>query len=86
MSIAIITITPTTNIANSAVIDNSLVEVKEYDAHDHTFHFYDIIRKKHRFNALINVSLYDDVIIFDETSGDVQYKILAMKTKNNIES
>lgn len=74
-----ITITPTTNIDfdKMEVIDSKKIEVKEYDGLMDVFTFYNEKAKETRKGTLINVSLYDDVIV----DGDVHYKILHMLSK-----
>lgn len=70
-------ITPTTNIENQAVVDNNKVEEKTYDSHMDVFTFYNKKTDRTRKGTLINVSLYDDVIV----EGDVKYVILRMLSK-----
>ena len=72
-----ITITPTTNIKDNKVIDNTKVQKRTYDSDMDVLTFYDTRRNHTRKANLIGVSLYDDVIV----EGDVQYKILQMLSK-----
>ena len=80
-----IRITSVTNIVDNSVVDNDLVEAREYDAYMDVFHLFDTIREKHRSSNLMGISIYDDLIIFNEVSGDVQYKVLHMLTKSSEE-
>jgi hypothetical protein len=72
-----ILITPTTNIVNMAVVDNSKVEKRTYDSDMDVFTFYNVKREHTRKANLMDVSLYDDVIV----ENDVHYKILRMLSK-----
>lgn len=72
-----ILITPTTNIVNMAVVDNSKVEERTHDSYMDVFTFYNVKREHTRKANLMDVSLYDDVIV----ENDVHYKILRMLSK-----
>ncbi len=72
-----IAITPVTNIKNFAVIDNSKVEKRTYDSDKDNLIFFSTKSDKKRTDTLINVSLYDDLLI----EGEVKYKILTMLSK-----
>lgn len=72
-----ILITPTSNILNMAVVDNSKVEKRTYDSNMDVFTFYNVKQGETRKANLMDVSLYDDVIV----EKDVHYKILRMLSK-----
>lgn len=86
MATSIIRITPITNIVQGKVVNNDLIEVREFDAYLDRVHLYDFIRNKDRYTCLIHASVYDDLIIFDEESKEIKYKILSMLTKSKSES
>lgn len=71
-----ITITPTTNIKDNQVVDYDKVEKRTYDSDMDVFEFLDVVRNEKRRANLMNVSLYNDVIV----EGDIHYKILHMLT------
>ncbi len=72
-----ITITPITNIKDYRVIDDSKVEIRTYDSDQDYFTFYNVRLQMERKSNLINVSLYEDVIV----ENGVNYKILRMLSK-----
>jgi hypothetical protein len=72
-----ITITPIDNIKNNMVINNDLVEQKTFDSRNDILTFIDVPTGKVRQGALINVSLYDDLLVLNE----IKYNILRMITK-----
>jgi hypothetical protein len=72
-----IIITPTSNIQDNAVFDNSKVSKRTYDSDMDVFTFRNVKRDHLRRSNLMDVSLYDDVIV----EGDVEYKILHMLSK-----
>lgn len=72
-----ITITPISNIKDSRVIDNEKITVKTYDSLMDVFLFYNIKNEETRKSNLMDVSLFDDLIV----QNDEQYKILHMLTK-----
>ena len=76
-----ITITNVKNIdyQKMEVIDNSKVITKIHDSDMDVFAFYNEIEKKYRKANLMDVSLYNDLIV----ENDEQYKILHMLSKNN---
>ena len=69
-----ITITPAENIKDRRVIDESKIEQRTYDSDTDVFTFYNVKYKETRRSNLMNVSIFNDLIV----DGDVQYKILAM--------
>ena len=77
MAKSTITITPTTNIKDGAVVDNRKVTKETHDSRMKMFTFYNVNEKETRKGNLIEVSLYNDHIVRD----NVQYKILQMLTK-----
>ena len=77
MSKSKIIITPSLNIKDYSVIDNDLVTSEIHDSRDALFTFRNVVKDKTRTGALINVSLYDDVIV----RNNIEYKILHMLTK-----
>lgn len=72
-----ILITPTTNIKNLRVVDENKIEKRTYDSDMDVFVLYNQRHQHTRRSNLMNVSLYEDVIV----EGDVQYKILRMLSK-----
>lgn len=72
-----ITITPTTNVKENRVVDNSKVEKRTYDTLMDVFTFYDVVQKETREANLMSVSVYNDLIV----EGDVKYHILHMLSK-----
>lgn len=70
-------ITPTANIKDLRVIDESKIEKREYDTDKDVFEFYNIRHQYTRRSNLMIVSLYEDVIVENE----VNYKILRMLSK-----
>lgn len=72
-----ITITPTTNIKDLRVVDESKIETRTYDSDMDVFTFYCERDNHTRKSNLMGVSLYEDVIV----EGDVKYKILQMLSK-----
>ena len=71
-----------TNVSNinfdkMEVIDNSKVKEYVHDTYNDIFLFEDIRSGIKRKDTLINVSLYDDLIIW----GDEKFKILRMISK-----
>ena len=72
-----ILITPVDNIIDNAVVDNEKVTSGTYDTLMDVFVFYNEKRKEKRRANLMDVSLYEDLIIKD----DIQYKILSMLSK-----
>lgn len=72
-----ILITPTSNIVNMAVVDNSKVTERTHDSYMDVFTFYNVKREHTRKANLMDVSLYDDVIV----ENDIHYKILRMLSK-----
>lgn len=72
-----IIITPTTNIKDYRVVDESKVETRTHDSNMDVFTFYNQRHQYTRRSNLMSVSLYEDVIV----EGDVHYKILRMLTK-----
>lgn len=71
-----ILITPTDNIKNNAVIDNSKVTKRVYDSLMDVLLLRNVKTNERRRSNLMGVSLYDDVIV-----ENVEYKILQMLTK-----
>ena len=71
-----ITYTPISNIKDNRVIDISLVITKSFDTF-RALNVKDIKRNLERDKCPIDLSLYDDHLIFDK----VEYKILSMLTK-----
>ena len=72
-----IIITPTTNIKDLRVIDESKIETRTYDSDMDVFTFYSPKYNHTRRSNLMSVSLYEDVIV----EGEVNYKILRMLSK-----
>lgn len=72
-----ITITPISNILNHRVIDEDKIQIRSYDTNMDVFEFYNQRYQESRKSNLMNVSLYDDVIV----EGDEKYKILRMLSK-----
>lgn len=77
MTTSKITITPTSNIENSQVVDIKLVTTESHDSRDLKFILRNTINNITRRGDLINVSIYDDVIV----RGSNEFKILNMLTK-----
>lgn len=71
-----ILITPTTNIKDLIVIDETQIETRTYDSKMDVFEFYNVRHQDSRKSNLMDVSLYDDVIVEDGKN----YKILRMLT------
>ena len=71
-----ILITPTTNIKDLIVIDETQIETRTYDSKMDVFEFYNVRHQDSRKSNLMDVSLYDDVIVEDGK----HYKILRMLT------
>ena len=69
-------LTSISNIENGKVIDDSKVQRRQYNEHS-KLDFEDIKTGKLREDTLMNVSIYDDLIIEDEE----KLKILSMFTK-----
>lgn len=69
--------TPTTNIKDHRVVDDKKVEKRTYDSDMDVFTFYNKKYRSTRRANLMDVSVYDDVIV----EGDVQYVILCMLSK-----
>lgn len=76
-----ILITPTTNIKDYRVIDAKKVETRTYDNDMDVFTLYNQLHQYTRRANLMDVSLYEDVIV----EGETQYKILRMLSKEEIE-
>ena len=72
-----ILITTTDNIKDGAVIDNSKIQKQVHDSCMDVFTFENQKNGKQREDNLMNVSLYDDLIIKDEN----KFKILHMLSK-----
>ncbi len=72
-----ITITPTTNIKDHRVVDETKIEKRTYDSDMDVFTFYNARHEHTRRSNLMSVSLFEDVIV----EGDIQYKILNMLSK-----
>lgn len=72
-----ILITPTTNIKDNRVVDNSKVTKRTYDSDMDDLEFYNQRHQHSRRSNLMSVSLYEDVIV----EGDIHYKILQMLSK-----
>ena len=72
-----ILITPVSNIVDNAVVDNSKITKETYDTHMDVFVFFNEKQNQKRRANLLDVSLYDDVIIRNE----IHYKILHMLSK-----
>ena len=74
-----ISYTPVSNIIDGAILDGKLVKSGAYDSYNDTFKMVD---KRgfvpDRTDTLINVSLYNDIVIID----GVHCKILGMLTKS----
>lgn len=77
MATSTIIITPVTNIKDYAVVDNSLVEKRDYHSIMSIFTFYNIVSQSERTSNLMDVSVYDDEIV----EKGIHYKILRMLTK-----
>lgn len=73
-----ILITPTNNIEDLRVINDKKVETRTYDSNMDVFTFYNQRHQYTRRSNLMDVSLYEDVIV----EGDIHYKILQMLSKN----
>jgi len=69
-------LTPIFNIENGKIIDDLKVQKRQYNEHS-KLEFENIKTKESREDTLINVSIYDDLIIEDEE----KLKILSMFTK-----
>ena len=72
-----IIITPTTNIKDYAVVDNTKVEKRTYDSDMDVFTFYNQRYQNTRRSNLMSISLYEDVIV----ENDIHYKVLQMLSK-----
>ena len=73
----IITTIKNIDFKENKVIDNSIVETREYDSNMDIFLFEEIKTGRRWKGNLMHVSLYDDLIIKDEE----KYKILQMLSK-----
>ena len=71
-----ITYTPITNIKDSVVVDDDLVKVDTYDSYMDVFTMTNPRIGRKRKDTLMNISLYDDIVIID----DVDCKVLRMTT------
>ena len=78
VAISKIVITPITNIAGGRVINQDAVETREYNSRMDVFLFHNRERNEMRKGNLMDVSLYNDLIVENE----IYYKILHMLTKN----
>lgn len=76
MAKSIVHLTPVSNVMDSKLIDNTNVIQREFDSYKDAFTFTNINTGHERVDTLINVSLYDDVM----TYNDKNYRILHMKT------
>jgi hypothetical protein len=76
-----ITITNINNIdfSENKVIENSKVEKRIFDSYLDSFLFENINTNKQRKDCLMNVSLFDDLIVIEKE----KYKILAMLSKKH---
>lgn len=72
-----ILITPISNIRNFKIINEKKIEKRTYDSHMDIFTFYNEKDKEIRRSNLMDVSLYEDLIVENEK----QYKILQMLSK-----
>ncbi len=69
--------TPISNIKDLRVIDNAKVKETTHDSDMDVFTFYDVVHNKTRRSNLMDVSLYDDLIV----EGEEKLKILRMLSK-----
>lgn len=76
-----ILITPTSNIKDYRVIDDKKVETQTYDSDMDVFTLYNQRHQYTRKANLMDVSLYEDVIV----EGETHYKMLRMLSKNETE-
>lgn len=72
-----ILITPTTNIRNNTVVDESKIEKRICNTLMDVFTFRNVKQNEKRRENLMHVSLFDDVIV----EGNTEYKILQMLSK-----
>jgi len=72
-----IRITPIENIKGDQIIDESKVLSRTHDTDMDVFTFHDTVHKHTRRSNLMDVSLYDDLII----ENGIRYKILTMMTE-----
>ncbi len=72
-----ILVTPVSNIKDYRVVDESKIEKRTHDSRMEVFTFYNVVQKETRKANLMDVSLYDDLIV----EGEEQLKILHMLTK-----
>lgn len=76
--VSTILITPTTNIKDGRVVDNSKVEKRKYDSDMDVLTFFNEKNEGTRRANLMSVSVFDDVIV----EGNTHYKIIQMLSKN----
>lgn len=77
--IAEILITPISNIENNRIIKNDKVEKRICCNRTNIFTFFNVPLQKTRKDTLINVSLFDDLIV----EKRIKYKILRMTSNSN---
>jgi len=73
-------VTPETNVKNHVVIDDNKVE-KKIISSDDTVDIYDIVKKENSTIKLIDISLYDHLIVLD---GVQNYVLRALWKKEKI--
>lgn len=76
MAKAKVHLTPVSNIMDSQLIDKTNVIQREFDAYSDGFVFINTKTGQERNDHLMNVSLYDDTMIYDGK----HYRILHMTT------
>jgi len=67
-------ITPLSNVDGNTIIDYDLLEEKEFDSSEDLLDIFNVKFNEQRKGYLINISIYEDCLIFD----GVNYKILRM--------
>jgi hypothetical protein len=73
-----ITITPMSNIENTrTLIDHKAVTTETWDSFMDVFELRNVRTDKRRRTNLMDISLYDDVIV----RAGIEYKVLGMMTK-----
>lgn len=70
-------ITPTSNIKDRGLLEENKIEKHIYDSDNDFLIFINKKTGEMRNDNLINISIYDDVIL----NGNVEYKILRMLSK-----
>ena len=76
MSKSKVHLTPVSNIVNNHLVDKTNVIQREFDSLKDGFTFINTNTNEERVDNLMNVSVYDDIMVYENK----QYKILHMLT------